>query len=254
MKLQLLLVRFDKLAQVLRSANMLRALLRYRVLAGAEHRQVLKPDLATVVDIGANRGQFSLAVRRWAPTARVFAFEPLPVPATRFRKVFHGDVSVVLHQAAIGPKTGEAIIHVSAADDSSSLLSISREQQRLFPGTGEVRTETVRVGRLADFVSGEDIVAPAMLKLDVQGFELETLRGCEDLLDRFLYVYAECSFVELYTGQALAGDVIAWLYERGFTMCGVGNLSYDENGKSVQGDFLFANNLNKGSGKIINRD
>jgi len=73
----------------------------------------------------------------------VFAFEPLPNPAARFRKVFKGDSRVTLHQAAIGPAAGEATIHVSAADDSSSLLAISEKQERLFPGTGEIRTETI---------------------------------------------------------------------------------------------------------------
>ena len=239
MNLSLFLIRLDKLLQVLRSKMLLRALFCYRVLAGAEHRQVLHKNLTTVVDIGANRGQFSLAVRRWAPNARVFAFEPLSGPAARFRKVFFGDEKVVFHQNAIGPEKSEATIHVSAADDSSSLLPISRVQEQLFPGTGEIRTETIQVGRLADFVSAADIVAPAMLKLDVQGFELEALRGCEDLLRCFEYVYVECSFVELYTGQALVDDVIAWLRERGYMLSGVYNMGYDRSGLAVQGDFLF---------------
>jgi hypothetical protein len=115
-------------------------------------------------------------------------------------------------------------------------------QQRLFPETGEVRTETIKVGRLANFVSAGDIKAPALLKLDVQGFELEALRGCEDLLGRFSQVYVECSFVELYSGQALAHEVIDWLGERGFVLKGVHNMGYDRNGRAVQGDFLFSNN------------
>ena len=143
MNLSLLLTRIDKLAHVLRSKELLRALVRHRVLAGAEHRHLLGPDLATVVDIGANRGQFSLAVRRWARGAKVFAFEPLAGAAGRFREVFRGDSRVMLHRAAIGPEAGEATIHVSAADDSSSLLAISEKQERLFPGTGEIRTETI---------------------------------------------------------------------------------------------------------------
>jgi len=68
--LPLLLTRFDKLSQVVRSRDLLRALVRHRVLVGAEHRHLLGPYLATVVDIGANRGQFSLAVRECAPRAR----------------------------------------------------------------------------------------------------------------------------------------------------------------------------------------
>jgi FkbM family methyltransferase len=167
MTFSLLLTRLDKLLHVLRSKRLLFALVYGRVLAGAEHRKILGPDLATVVDIGANRGQFALAVRRWSPEAKVFAFEPLSGPAARFRKVFWDDSKVIFHQAAIGPEPGEAIIHVSAADDSSSLLPISQVQQRLFPGTGEVRTETIKVGRLADFVSAKEIAGPALLKLDV---------------------------------------------------------------------------------------
>ena len=231
--------RIVKLANCLIDPVFRRAVLAHGVAAGIEHRQVLAAELATVVDIGANRGQFTLAVRRWAPSARVFAFEPLPGPSALFRKVFRDDSRVILHQAAIGSEAGDATIHVSAADDSSSLLPISGLQQQLFPGTGEVGKDTIRVGRLADFVSGEDILAPAMLKLDVQGFELETLRGCEEMIGRFSYVYAECSFVELYKGQALADEVIAWLHARGFVLKGIYNMSYDRRGKAVQGDFLF---------------
>lgn len=134
------------------------------------------------------------------------------------------------------------VLHVAGADDSSSLLPISSLQVSLFPGTAEVRTEKVPVGPLSDFVSAGDIKAPALLKLDVQGFELETLLGCEDLLECFAYVYAECSFVELYTGQALADEVVAWLRERNFVLKGVYNMSYDKSGGAVQGDFLFSNN------------
>ena len=102
MDLSLLLTRLDKLARVLRSKDLLRALLRYQVLVGAEHRQILRRDLATVVDIGANRGQFSLAVREWAPRAKVFAFEPLTGAAGRFRKVFQGDFAPGGHWSGAG--------------------------------------------------------------------------------------------------------------------------------------------------------
>lgn len=146
---------------------------------------------------------------------------------------------VSLHRAAIGAEAGEATIHISRRDDSSSLLPIGAMQERLFPGTGEARTETVPVGRLSEFVSADEIVSPAMLKLDVQGFELEALCGSEDLLGRFANVYVECSFVELYQGQSLADEIIAWLCERGFQLSGVYNVCYDKDGQSVQGDFLF---------------
>lgn len=65
------------------------------------------------------------------------------------------------------------------------------------------------------------------------------LRGCASLLSRFARVYRECSFIELYAGQALAVGVVAWLRERSFKLCGVYNMAYDRDGKAVQADFLF---------------
>lgn len=193
----------------------------------------------TVVDIGANRGQFALVARHCFPEARIVSFEPLTGPVATYRAVFAGDGRARLVEAAIGPEPGEAMIHLSARDDSSSLLPITARQSALFPGTGEAGTATIRVARLADEVPAEDLAAPALLKLDVQGFELQALAGCDDLLTCFAWVYVECSFVELYEGQALADGVIAWLRERGFRLAGVYHTSYGASGRAIQADFLF---------------
>lgn len=240
MRLQTFLNRLDKLSQTILSKRLFLALLRQRVLAGAEHRYVLSRDLKMVVDIGANRGQFALAARQWAPQAQIVSFEPLTAPVAVFRRVFSGDDQVVLHQAAIGPESMRRKMHVSAKDDSSSLLPISSLQTTMFPGTEETATVEVRTAPLDEFVSADDLQMPAMLKLDVQGFEYDALRGCESLLERFDRVYCECSFVELYSGQKLAWEVIDWLSARGFRLIGVFNFVYDHQGQAVQADFLFS--------------
>ena len=239
MRFQAFLNRLDKLSQAMLSKRLLQALFRHRVLAGAEHRHVLLRDLGTVVDIGANRGQFALAARRWAPKARVISFEPLPNPASVFRSVFAGDLVIRLHVAAIGEKAEKTLIHLSARDDSSSLLEIGNAQSSFFPGTHEVGTLEVDVGPLDQFVSKEDIARPAMLKLDVQGFEMQALAGCRSLIGYFDYVYCECSFVELYKGQKLAGEVISYLGGLGFGLSGIYNPSYDRVGNCIQADLLF---------------
>lgn len=223
--------------------------LRFGVAAGVEHLAVLRSlgEVWTVIDIGANHGQFALAARHSLPQARIVSFEPLPRPAGTFRRVFAGDPQATLFEAAIGPEAGEATIHVSRRDDSSSLLPIAAMQDRLFPGTAEAGTQQVQVGRLAEFLSQADITPPALLKLDVQGFELQALAGCEDLLPRFAWVYVECSFVELYAGQPLADEVIDWLRGRGFRMAGVYHTSYDASGQAIQADFLCARMLSDGT-------
>lgn len=234
-------VKASKILQILRVPAWRRALLGQRVAAGVEHAGALRalPMLRTIVDVGANRGQFSLAARHFFPEAEITAFEPLAGPATTWRVVFADDARASLVGVALGPVSGDALLNVSGRDDSSSLLPITAEQEGLFPGTAQVGTEAVRVARLVDHLPVAEIQVPALLKIDVQGFELQVLAGCEDVLSRFDLIYAECSFIELYEGQALADEVIAWLRHRGFLLRGIYHVVYDA-GRAVQGDFLFA--------------
>jgi FkbM family methyltransferase len=211
------------------------------VAASIEHERVLRNlgEVRTVLDVGANRGQFALVARHCFPGARIISFEPLPEAASKYRAIFAQDPAVILHQLAIGPEAGEAKIHISNRDDSSSLLPITGMQIELFPGTAEAGTTLIRVAPLVDLVDLEGVQTPVLLKLDVQGFELEALRGCDSVLSRIEHIYVECSFVELYAGQALADEVIAWLRERGFRLTGVFNMSYDRLGRAIQADFMF---------------
>jgi FkbM family methyltransferase len=213
------------------------------VAATIEHAYVLnflrRQGINHVIDIGANVGQFSLAVRNCLPNAKIFAFEPLARPAKRFSLVLGNDPNVTLFQSAIGSTTGDAIMHISKSLDSSSLLPITDKQSELFPGTEETRQEKVKVAPLDEFLDRQLIKGAALLKIDVQGYELETLKGCEALLDMFTYLYVECSCVELYLGQPLAHHVIAWLAKREFILSRVGSITYDKQGMSIQGDFLF---------------
>lgn len=232
--------RVRKVAAILACRFYLNALLRHRVAAGVEHEAVFSgQNWRTVVDVGASRGQFALAARRCRPRAKIHAFEPLPEPAAVLRRVFAGDKRAKIYETAVGPVRGDATIHISQRDEASSLLPITPAQAALFPGTGEVSTAVVFAAPLREFVSEDGVEPPALLKLDVQGFELEALRGCEDLLHRFGHVYADCSFVKLYDGQPPADEVIVWLRERGFRVWGVHNAVYDRRGRAVHADFLF---------------
>ncbi|GIW56597.1 MAG: hypothetical protein KatS3mg082_3001 [Nitrospiraceae bacterium] len=234
------MTRFKKLLTLLASPVFAQALLRYRVAAAVEHMPALRQlRCKTVVDIGAHSGQFALVARARFPDSRIIAFEPLPEPARRFRRLFAKDVRVNLYQVAIGPVVAVQKMHVSAKDDSSSLLPIGELQVQIFRGTYESTTVEVAVGPLERYVDPRDITPPALLKVDVQGYELQALYGCESLLSLFDVVYCECSFVELYHTQPLAADVLSWLNHRGFVLRGVYNVTYHPVWGCVQADFLF---------------
>jgi FkbM family methyltransferase len=216
--------------------------LRYNIPAAIEHIQVLKliDNPNTFIDIGANKGQFSLAARHAYSDAAIISFEPLSGPAEIFKKVFTKDQNIVLHQSAIGPQKDTVEMHVSNREDSSSLLPIGNKQSSMFPGTEESHNEEIKVAPLNHFLSKKDLTKPVFVKIDVQGYELEVLKGSKNLIDEFDYIYVECSFVELYEGQALADEVIAYLANYSFKLKGVYNTFYDKKGIAVQADLLFS--------------
>ena len=219
-----------------------RVFFRHHVAAAVEHDALLRTiggALRTVVDIGANRGQFALAARRHAPGAYIIAFEPLVEPAEVFRQVFRKDAKVELHLCAIGSRQGEELMHIAGADDSSSLLPITELQTRLFPGTQESGTRQVAVSPLEEALFPQQILTPALLKIDVQGFELQVLKGGKSLLGCFDYLLVECSYITLYNGQALAGEVLRYLDEVGFVLVQRYNLLCDESGEPIQADFFL---------------
>lgn len=209
------------------------------VAPSIEHREVLRGlDCDLIMDVGANRGQFTLMAGLVHPRVRVHAYEPLPSEAAVFRAV-HGDrPGVSLHVLALGDEPGEAELHVSGRADSSSLLPIGELQARLFPSTAEVGRQRVSVVTLDSLPEHWRTASRALLKLDVQGFELNVLRGATEALRHCAYVYAECSEVPLYSGQALRADVEEFLLGRGLVVVGRHNPSFAD-GKLVQADYLF---------------
>lgn len=237
-KRSLLWLRLRKLVAALPTKRT-RAALRIGVSASIEHREALRgSNFRTVVDVGANRGQFALFCRTEFPQARIISFEPLSAPAARFRKIFGDDELVTLHEVALGSVAGRSMMHVTAEDDGSSLLAVGGNQAILF-GTREVASQAVTVRRLDEIVTPAMLSTAALLKIDVQGFEMEVLRGSVGILSLFGSVYVECSYLELYSGQALVNEAIEFLHSSGFALAGVFNQTADGYGRPVQADVLF---------------
>jgi FkbM family methyltransferase len=211
-----------------------------RVAPSLEHRAVLASlEVDRLIDVGGNRGQFSLMARIEHPGLPIHAFEPLPGEAAVYRKVFAGDPSVTLHEMALGEAAGTAELHLSRRADSSSLLPIGELQSRLFPSTDEIGTLKVRVATLDQVGEAWEPAENALLKLDVQGFELPALRGARRALRHCAYVYSECSEIPLYTGQALYPEVAEFLKGEGFLPARRSNEQVVD-GKLIQADYLFS--------------
>jgi FkbM family methyltransferase len=212
--------------------------IRHRIPPSIEHAHLRRLGLAFVVDVGANRGQFAKVILSECPDAVVVCIEPVP-SAARCLDELKSSHRLHVHMCAVGADHDTATFYVTEDDDSSSLLPVGRTQHDLY-GTSTESEVQVRVERLDDLVAVDDLAHPSLLKIDVQGTELDVLRGAGDLLRSLDYIYVECSFVELYEGQALAPEVLAFARGAGFDLAGVYNPNFAaETGACVQADFLL---------------
>ncbi len=219
-----------------------RRALRRGVGMAIEHQATLRdlPTMATVIDGGANCGQFALVARRLWPEAAIQAIEPMEDALRTIRDVFDKDSYFTLFDCALGDMAGVATMHVSRASDSSSLLEIGAGQVEEFPQTAAAGTQEVRVVRLDDLLSAADLAAPILLKLDLQGGELDALSGATTLLASVDYVYTEVSFKSLYARQPLAGDICRFLTTAGFDLVALGDVTVGLGRRIIQCDVLYA--------------
>ncbi|MEJ0023488.1 MAG: FkbM family methyltransferase [Alphaproteobacteria bacterium] len=207
------------------------------VLATMDHRAALERfQFGSVIDIGANKGQFAaFAMASW-PQAKLFCFEPLPGPREKLKAVTARRATVF--DCALGQEESTATMHVASRADSSSLLPLGERQKAMFQ-MSEASVLNVPVRRLDNVLNAGMLTGPTLMKIDVQGFERDVLRGGIGLLPAIDAIYVELSFVELYDNQALAGEITDLLGVEKFKLAGVYNQMCDGQGEAVQADFLF---------------
>lgn len=193
--------------------------------------------IATIYDIGANLGTWSLLAKAVIPGARVEAFEPLPAHHAGFMRRCEGLAGVNLHRIALGAANGIANLRVTDFSDASSFLPMTDASRRLFglEEAGQVATE---VRRLDDYQAEKGLPPPDLMKLDVQGFELEVLKGSTRQLRAAKALIVEVSFVELYERQCMFPEVSGFLDQHGFSVHAFG-VTTPLGKPLVQADILF---------------
>jgi FkbM family methyltransferase len=173
--------------------------------------------IGVIYDVGANVGTWTLLARAVLPGAEIHAFEPMEKHRNGFGANVAGLERVALHGIALGAENKPAVLHVMDFSDASSVLP-SAEANRLHFGTVEVEQAPIQLHRLDDYRAAQQLPWPDLIKLDVQGYELEALKGGIDCLKSAKAVLAEVSFVEFYEGQPLFDDVVRFMADMGFRL------------------------------------
>lgn len=193
-----------------------------------------------VYDIGANRGQFASACSAFFPHSQVVAFEALPELAERLASTFKGYRNVRVIGAALGSKPERRGFYVNEYSASSSFLPLSRHHVAHFAHAVRTKRIELDIVPLDEIVAANTLPPPDLLKLDIQGFELEVLKGAERALAAARHVLLETSFRPMYEGEPLFAESYRYLVDRGFVFVGpVGFLPDPGSGVVQQMDALF---------------
>ncbi len=157
----------------------------------------------TILDVGANVGQYGQRLREWGYDGRIISFEPLSsAHAALSERAAKDPAWSIAPRMAIGAEDGEVDIQVSAETDMSSILPQNRLLKEISPSSVIENTERVPLRRLdsivSDFISDTDRL---FLKIDTQGFEPAVLDGAEALMPKLVGMQLEMSLVPLYEGE-----------------------------------------------------
>ncbi len=193
------------------------------------------PDDPVIIQGGAYIGYMSLEMSSLWPKGQIHAFEAakdLSVLAslnTRHRPNIH------IHSKAISSKSGSLPFYRSSGSGlGSSSLMIPLRHREVYPDIHFDRTEFVDSIALTDFVLSKKIPRIDLLWLDLQGGELEALRGAAELLPYIPFIFIEVNLEEMYKGAPLYAELRAWLEHQGYQ---VANEFFSSKGS--QGDVLF---------------
>jgi FkbM family methyltransferase len=184
-----------------------------------EIAQAMNPRV--IFDLGANVGTWSLLAKAISPLAVIHAFEPLECHSSKLELAIAGIPDIKLHRIALGSRDGSRKMNIASFSDASSLLEIGKLTTNKF-GIRKVGEAEVSVTTLDSYVERNNLALPDLIKLDLQGYELEALRGAETCLSRATCLICEVSFLPYYNGQPIFHDIVEFLADRGFQLHALG--------------------------------
>jgi FkbM family methyltransferase len=203
-------------------------------------------NIKTILDVGANTGQFASEFHGLFPEAKLYSFEPLEDCYNKLLEKMRHISEFHAFNFALGDENAETQIFRNDFTPSSSLLPIEKLHEEAFEFTKHTTAQRIKVKRLDDIINELDVVENILIKIDVQGTEDKVIMGGKKLLSKASVLIVETSFQILYQNQPLFNTIYSLLREMGFVYKGSENpLRNPRDGSILQCDSVFLRDTKK---------
>jgi FkbM family methyltransferase len=187
---------------------------------------------ATVYDIGAYRGGWTRLAARVFPDAAFVLFEANVDNAAHLRAAGLTHLTV-----ALAAEDGERALFLPRQGDATG-TSLYRENSAHYDA-GNLAVRTVATARLDTLVAAQGLAPAALIKIDVQGAELDVIAGAKTALAQCQALIAELSLARYNKDAPLIAETIPAIAAHGFRCIDICELHRSPAGGVLQADFLF---------------
>jgi len=192
-----------------------------------------------IFDCGASVGQWSYKVSKLFPGAQIVAIEPNSMVIERTRDQLKSiSPAVIIEQCAIGAVPGKAFLNIWDNEHTKMSGSSLKDHVQGEPQNKmEVRIETL------DNICQRHRLTPDFVKLDLQGGEIEALKGAHQILQNTEVIISEFGCLQAYIDRTTPFDLMKVMYDHDYCLYDIIDLIYRPyDGALTGGDFIFVKN------------
>jgi len=196
-------------------------------------------DVALVLDVGANTGQYARSLRAHGYKGRIHSFEPIKAVYDTLAQSAARDPLWQVSNCAVGAAPGSAEINVSDFTVFSSIRPATALSADFDSKAAVVRVETVTVVTLDDVVDAS--ARGVFLKIDTQGYEREVLAGAVSLLQHCVGLQLELPVEHLYENVWSFTEALQYVEDLGFVPAQfrMVNPLHDDKASGIEFDCIF---------------
>jgi FkbM family methyltransferase len=197
-------------------------------------------NLERYIDVGAYDGKFFEEIYKNKKVFNTILIEPQKDLYEKLIDKYKNNNSIVVKNLLLSDKSGEVLFYINKLGATSSVFEFDQKLLKNDIDSSCMKQEIIQTSTL-DILLANDDKKIDLLKIDVQGSELNVLMGAEKSLHRTGYIWLEVSFVKIYKNGPSFEEIQIWLNNRGFSLMEILPGYQNSKGELIQADCLFKN-------------